>query len=214
MGGSEPLSEVQTRELRHGYYACVSFVDAQIGRLLAELERLGLRENTIVVLWGDHGWHLGEQGLWAKLTDFELGARVPLIVSAPGKKAVGAKSSALVEFVDVYPALCELAGLPLPPHLEGTSFATLLDAPDKPWKSAAFTQVVHGTATGRSLRTDRYHFTRWSQTQTPTRTVAVELYDFLNDPVEVENIAARPEHATLVQELGARLDAGWRAAKP
>ena len=210
---NDPLSEAQTRELRHGYYACVSFLDAQIGRLLGELDRLGLRENTIIVLWGDHGWHLGEQGLWAKLTDFELAARVPLIVSAPGRRAVGAKSAALVEFVDVYPSLCELAGLPLPVHLEGTSFAPLLNAPDKPWKSAAFTQVVHGSATGRSMRTDRHRFTRWHETKTPARTVAVELYDHLKDPAETENIAARPENSVLVKELTAKLEAGWRAAK-
>ena len=210
----EDLSEAQTRELRHGYYACVSYVDALIGRLLDELDRLGLRENTIVVLWGDHGYHLGEQNLWGKLTDFELAARVPLIVSAPGRKASGVRSDALVELVDVYPSLCELAGLPLPPHLEGISFVPLLAAPAQPWKAAAFTQVVHGTAMGHSLRTERYRFTRWHQTKSPTETVAVELYDFLKDPVEVENIAARPESAELVKELAAKLDAGWRAARP
>jgi iduronate 2-sulfatase len=214
MQGSKPITEAQTRELRHGYYACVSYVDALIGRLVGELDRLGLREQTIIVLWGDHGWHLGEQGLWAKLTDFELAARVPLIVSAPGRKAVGAKSHALVEFVDLYPTLCELAGLPLPPHLEGTSFVPLIEAPDRPWKSAAFTQVVHGPSTGRSLRTERYRFTRWSQTKAPDSTVALELYDFLKSPVELENIALRPENAALVKELTAKLEAGWKPAKP
>jgi arylsulfatase A-like enzyme len=214
MRGPQPLTEAQARELRHGYYACVSFVDAQIGRLLREVDRLGLRENTIIVLWGDHGWHLGELGLWGKLTDFELAARVPLIVSAPGRKASGAASSALVEFVDIYPSLCELAGLPLPPHLEGTSFVPLLDTPDKPWKSAAFTQVVHGPATGRSLRTDRYRFTRWQQSKAAGQTVALEIYDYHNDPVERENLAARPENTALVKELTAKLEAGWKAAKP
>ena len=213
MGGTEPLSESQARELRHGYYACVSFVDAQIGRLLAELDRLGLRDNTIVVLWGDHGWHLGEQGLWAKLSDFEVAARVPLIVSAPGRKA-GVKSAALVEFVDVYPSLCELAGLPQPGHLEGTSFVRLLDAPNRPWKSAAFTQVVHGATTGRSLRTERYRFTRWHPTKNPGETAALELYDLGSNTTELENIAARPANAVLVKELTARLEKGWRAAGP
>jgi len=213
MRGQRPLSEAQTRELLHGYYACVSYVDAQVGRLLGELDKLGLRKNTIIVLWSDHGWHLGEQGLWAKCTNFELAARVPLIVSAPGRKAIGAKSAALVELVDVFPSLCELAGLPLPAHLEGTSFAPLLDAPDQPWKSGAFTQVVHGPATGRSLRTDRYRFTRWSQTKAPGETVAMEIYDLRKDPIELENIAARPENAALVKELCTKLEAGWRAAK-
>ena len=205
------LSDAQTRELRHGYYACVSFVDAQIGRLLAELDRLGLRENTIVILLGDHGWHLGEQTLWGKHTDFELDARAPLIVSAPSRNKTGTKCNALVEFVDVFPSLCELAGLPTPSHVEGTSFAPLLDTPDKPWKTAAFTQVKRGLVMGRSMRTDRYRFTRW---QKQNETVALELYDYLNDPVEVENIAGRPENAALVKELSAKLNAGWRAAKP
>lgn len=211
---NDPLSEAQTRELRHGYFACVSYVDSQIGRMVSELDRLGLRENTIIVLWGDHGYHLGEQDMWGKLTPFELAARVPLIVSAPGRKAVGAKSEALVELVDIYPSLCELAGLPLPPHLEGTSFVPLLDAPDRPWKDTAFTQLVHCAATGRSLRTERYRFTCWKQTKSPTATLAVELYDYARAPVEVENIAERPENAELVKELTSKLDAGWQAAKP
>jgi arylsulfatase A-like enzyme len=208
------LSEAQVRELRHGYYACVSFVDAQIGRLLAELDRLGLREHTVVVFWGDHGWHLGEQTLWGKHTDFELDVRAPLILSAPGRKAAGVTCGALVEFVDIYPSLCELASLPLPPHLEGTSFAPLLDAPGRPWKTAAFTQVVRGPAMGRSMRTDRYRFTRWHDRKAAGTTRAVELYDLQHDPVELENIAGRPENAALVTRLTAQLDAGWRAARP
>jgi arylsulfatase A-like enzyme len=211
---NEPLTEAQTRELRHGYYACVSYVDSLIGRLLGELDRRGLRENTVVVLWGDHGYHLGEQNLWGKLTDFELAARVPLIVSAPGRKAMGAKSGGLVELVDIYPSLCELANLPLPSHLEGTSLVPLLDAPDRPWKTAAFTQVVHGDLMGRSLRTERYRFTRWDQTKQPNKTVTMELYDLVADQAETENIAARSENAALIEELTAKLKAGWRGALP
>jgi arylsulfatase A-like enzyme len=113
-------------ELTRGYSACVSYIDAQIGRVLDELDHLGLRDNTIVVLWGDHGWHLGENHIWGKATNFELSTHAPLIVSDPRAKAKGRKSDALVEFVDIYPTLCELAGLPLPNHLEGTSFAPLL----------------------------------------------------------------------------------------
>ncbi len=208
------LSEAQVRELRHGYYACVSFVDAQVGRLLAELDRLDLSGSTIVVLWGDHGWHLGEQGLWGKSTTFDLDARAPLVVSAPGRRAAGARSDALVEFVDIFPTLCELAGLPLPSHLEGTSFAPLLDEPGRRWKAAAFSQIARGQHLGRSMRTDRYRFTRWHPRDAPEETVAVELYDFLNDPVELENIAGRAENLALVKEFSARLDAGWRAAGP
>ena len=117
---SGPIDEPTSRELLRAYYACASFVDAQIGRVLAELDALGLRENTIIVVWGDHGWHLGEYGIWGKATNYEVATRVPLIVSAPKMAAKGRGSKALVEFVDVYPSLCDLAGLPLPKHLEGS----------------------------------------------------------------------------------------------
>lgn len=137
---SGPIDEPTSRELLRAYYACASFVDAQIGRLLAELDALSLRENTIIVVWGDHGWHLGEYGIWGKATNYEVATRVPLIVSAPGMKAAGQGSKALIEFVDVYPTLCELAGLPLPSHLEGKSFAPLLTDPGQSWKEAAFSQ--------------------------------------------------------------------------
>ena len=153
----------------------------------------GCAKNTIVVLWGDHGYHLGEQTLWGKLTNFELASRAPLIVSAPDRKLIGAKSG-LVEFVDIYPSLCELADLSLPLHLEGRSFVPLLAEPQLPWKSAAFTQVVHGDAMGRSMRTDGYRFTRWSKTEFPTATLAVELYDLGTNPVETKNIAAGSEN--------------------
>jgi arylsulfatase A-like enzyme len=211
---NRPLSEAQTRELRHGYFACVSFVDSLIGKLLDELDRLGLRENTIIVLWGDHGYHLGEQDLWGKLTAFELASRVPLIVSVPGRKSAGSKSKALVELVDVYPTLCELADLPLPPHLEGVSCVPLLETPDRAWKSAAFTQVVHGDAMGSSIRTDRYRFTRWRKARSPSENVGAELYDLSISPVETENVANRPGYADLVEDLTAMLRAGWRAAVP
>lgn len=135
-----PIDEPTHRQLLRAYYACTSFVDAQIGRVLAELDALGLRDNTIIVVWGDHGWHLGEYGIWGKATNYEVATRVPLIVSAPKMPASGKGSRALVEFVDVYPTLCELAGLPLPSHLEGKSFAPLLNNPDQTWKPAAFSQ--------------------------------------------------------------------------
>ena len=119
-------------------------------------------DNTVVVLWGDHGWQLGEHGLWCKHTNFEIATRVPMIFSAPGQKAAGAKTDALVEFVDIYPTLCELCGLPLPDGLEGTSLVPLLDEPDRPWKTAAFSQYPRGKAMGYSMRTDRYRYTEWA----------------------------------------------------
>ncbi len=135
-----PIDAKLSRHLLHAYLACVSFIDAQVGKVLAELDRLGLRDNTVVILWGDHGWHLGEMGVWGKATNYEIATRVPLIISAPGMTARGKASGALVELIDMYPTLCELTGLPVPTHVEGTSFAPLLRDPKRPWKTAALSQ--------------------------------------------------------------------------
>lgn len=207
-----------SRKLIHGYRACVSYVDAQIGRVLDELDRLGLAENTMVVLWGDHGWHLGEQGIWAKQTNFERATLAPLIVRTPQARSAGNSTAALVEMVDIYPTLCELAGLPLPDHLEGTSFAPLLEEPNRRWKKAAFSQFPRPHSKpdhvmGRSMRTERYRFTRWVGTQNPDETVALELYDHLSDPNETINVAAAADKG-LIERLTEQLDDGWRAALP
>jgi arylsulfatase A-like enzyme len=211
---NEPLDQSQVRELVHGYHAAVSYIDALIGQLLDALEENGLRENTIIVLWGDHGWHLGEQGLWAKLTSFEASARVPLIVVAPNRSVTGAKCHALVEFVDLYPTLCELVGLPVPSHLEGTSLVPLLARPEQPWKTAAFTQVVRGAQTGRSIRTADYRFTRWHPNGHPENNLALELYDLSRESAERVNVVDRPENNELVNQLQTQLDAGWKKAVP
>jgi iduronate 2-sulfatase len=137
---SGPIPDEMARNLIGGYLACVSYVDAQIGRIIAELERLKLRDNTIIMLWGDHGWHLGEHTLWGKATNFEIATRCPLVVSAPGMEAAGRSSDALVELLDMYPTLCELAGLPVPEHVEGKSFVPVLSDPNRRWKPAAFSQ--------------------------------------------------------------------------
>ncbi len=208
-----PLSDEMALDLIHGYYACCSYIDAQIGRLLDELDRLGLADETVVVLWGDHGWQLGEHGLWCKHTNFEIAARVPLIFSAPGQKRRGVKTEALSEFVDIYPTLCELCGLPLPEGLEGTSVEPLLDDPDRPWKTAAFSQYPRGKAMGYSIRTDRYRYTEW-QPRDGGEPVARELYDHQEDPQENVNLAGRAEHKELVKGLSRQLRAGWRAALP
>jgi arylsulfatase A-like enzyme len=213
-----PVSDEQALELKHGYYASVSYTDAQIGRVVDELERLGLRDNTVIVLWGDHGWKLGEHGEWCKHTNFENDTRVVLMVSAPGAKANGRSSDGLVEFVDIYPTLCDLAGLPKPGHLEGTSFAPLLNAPDRPWETAAFSQYPRGrdgvSVMGYSIRTDRYRFIDWVNRKNPEQVLAVELYDHANDPAENENIAGDPANSRLVENLRAQLRAGWRGALP
>jgi arylsulfatase A-like enzyme len=209
-----PVTDEQALDLIHGYYACTSYVDAQIGRVIEELGRLGLRENTIVILWGDHGWKLGDYGAWCKHTNFELDTHVPLILSDPTAEANGRSSDALVEFVDIYPTLCEAAGLPLPDHLEGTSFAPLLADPQRPWKDAAFSQYPRGKIMGYSMRTDCYRLTQWLQREDPEEVVAVELYDHQSDPGETVNLAADPANAALVAKLAVKLRADWREALP
>jgi arylsulfatase A-like enzyme len=208
-----PVSPQQARELKHAYYACVSYTDAQVGRLLKQVEALGLSENTIVVLWGDHGWQLGEHGMWDKHSNFETSTHAPLIVRVPGQTP--ARTNALVEFVDIYPTLCELCGLPIHAELEGRSFAPLIQDPNRRWKSAAFSQyqrVIPGygivaRGMGYSMRTDRYRLTEWIVPGTDFR--AYELYDHRIDPGENTNLAAAAEHQQIVTQLKAQLHAGW-----
>ena len=135
-----PIEPGLARTLKHAYLASTSYVDAQIGLLLEALDKEGLRNNTIVIVWGDHGWHLGDMGVWGKATNYEIATRVPLMISTPKMKGRGAKTDALVELVDIFPTLCELSGVPAPKHLEGHSFVPLLDAPQRAWKSAVFSQ--------------------------------------------------------------------------
>jgi arylsulfatase A-like enzyme len=212
-----PIPEQKARELIRGYLASVSFVDAQIGRLLRGLEDSGLRERTVIVLWGDHGYHLGEHGLWNKNTDFEAAARAPLIVSSPGQRAKGRKTAALTELVDIYPSLCEICGIPKPLGLEGSSFVPLFEDPDRLWKRAVFSQCPReipgvGAGMGFSMRTHRYRYTEWTVEGSPHR--SAELYDYEADPLEQMNIANRPENVSLVNGLSGMLREGWRASLP
>lgn len=137
-----PIGEEQAKILKHAYLACVSYADAQIGRMIAALDKAGVRDNTIIIVWGDHGWHLGEMGIWGKATNYEISARVPLMIWTPDmlEENRGKKSKALVELVDMYPTLCDLANIDLPEHLEGQSFKPVLENPDMEWKQAVFTQ--------------------------------------------------------------------------
>ena len=209
-----PIDEKLQLELLHGYYACVSYMDAQLGKVLDELDRTGLAQNTIVVVWGDHGYHLGDHGMWCKHTNFEQATRSPLIVRVPGM-AQGQNISALTEFVDVFPSLCDLCGLKSVPQFEGTSFLPLLANPGRAWKSAAFSQYPRGKDTlGRSMRTDRYRFNRWGPSNVTGPTDIMELYDYQNDPDETVNLAADDAYKPLVAEMVQRLDAGWRGAVP
>lgn len=214
MPAEGPIPESTARQLKHGYYAAVSYTDAQIGKVLDQLDQLGLTQNTIIVLWGDHGWKLGEHGEWAKHSNVENDANAPLLLSVPGMKNAGKKINALVEFVDIYPTLAELAGLPLPKHLEGTSFKPLIDNPDRAWKAAAFNQYPRGKRfMGYSMRTDRYRLTVWVDRQDHSKIEATELYDHKTDPQENENIAGLQPNAALLKELMEQWRRGWRAAQ-
>ncbi len=188
------MSETTKRQVLQAYYASISFMDAQVGKLLDALEQLKLDDRTVVVLLSDHGYHLGEHGLWQKQTLFDESARVPLIVAAPGIKAAGQASSRLAELIDVYPTIADLAGLPVPAGLPGQSLRPLLDDPNQPWKSAAVTQVLRATKQGNiagySLRTERFRYTEWDGGRH-----GLELYDHDHDPREHNNLANEPEQA-------------------
>jgi arylsulfatase A-like enzyme len=209
------------RQLKHGYYAAISYMDAQLGLVLDELDRLDLAKNTIVVLWGDHGWKLGEHDAWCKHSNAENDTNGALLLSVPGMKHAGAKATGLVEFVDIYPTLAELAGLPLPAHLEGLSFKPVLDHPTRPWKPAAFSQYPRpgNSATGGiplmgySMRTERYRFTVWLHRDDPGKVADIELYDHQTDPQETLNVAKSPAHRELVEQLMAQWRGGWQGAQ-
>ena len=215
------MDEDLQRTVTQAYYASVSFMDAQFGVVLDELERLGLAGNTAVVFLSDHGYHLGEHGLWQKMTVFEETARVPLIIAAPGMKAAGKSTTRLAELVDVYPTVADLCGLAAPKELEGTSLRPLLDDPERPWKKGAFTQVIHGqqggraaklsskSVMGRSVRNERYRYTEWNECKD-----GVELYDQRADPHEWHNLADDPTAAGVLQEMKALLHGGWKSARP
>jgi arylsulfatase A-like enzyme len=213
-----PIPDAEAKKLVHGYYAAVSYMDAQVGRVLDELAALGLDKNTAVVLWGDHGWHLGDHGMWCKHTNYEKATRAALVARVPGQKAAGKPTKALVEFVDIYPTLAEVCGLPKPAHLEGHSFAKLLDDPARTWKPAAFSQYPRGSKEtgplmGYAMKTDRYRYVEWRDRKTGA-VKATELYDHETDADESVNVAAKPENAKLVGELAAQLKAGWKASSP
>ena len=212
-----PIPDDLARQLKHGYYAAISYMDAQLGRVLDELEHLGLTEKTIIVLWGDHGWKLGEHAGWCKHSNVENDTHAPLLIAVPGLNAAGQHAGALVEFVDIYPTLADICGLPLPSHLEGRSLAPILRDPSASVKSAAFSQYPRSAngkqLMGYSMRTDRYRFTRWVERGDHSKVDAVELYDEQADPQENVNIAADPKNADIVAGLTGQWLKGWQAAK-
>jgi iduronate 2-sulfatase len=209
--GGRP-TPAETLALRHGYYAAISYLDAQVGKVLDALDRQGLRDNTIVVFWSDHGYHLGEQTLWAKTSNFELDARVPLIITTPDR-AGGQKTDALVELLDLYPTLADLCGLEAPEELEGRSLRPVLDDPAATVKDTAITQHTRPAypsedeplaVMGYSMRTDRYRYAEWRKVD-GGEVVARELYDHREDPAETVNLAGESANAKLIEQLAGQL---------
>ena len=195
-----PIPEEMALNLIRGYRACTTFSDAMIGRIFQTLEELEMWDDTIVILWGDHGWQLGEHTLWCKHANFNTSLQTPLIVRAPGKSSQN--TSGLVEFVDLYPSICDLVGIEKPAHLEGSSFVPLLEKPSKPWKKAVFGRYQKGD----SIRTERYLYTEWRKNGA---VISRMLYDHKVDPEENNNVAGHPEYKGIVTKLSKELKAGW-----
>jgi len=189
------------RELIHGYFAAMSYMDAQLQKLLNELDRLGIRENTIIVLWGDHGWHLGDHGLWNKHTNFEQATHTLLMMSVPGKKQ-GIKPVTLCEFVDIFPTLCDLTKLPIPNYLDGKSLVSAMEKPEIELKEYAMSQYPRDKdKMGYSLRTKNLRYTVWFNNNYRSNliydkknVIACEMFDYEKDPLETENVVDKPEY--------------------
>lgn len=195
------VSDEMANKLIHGYYACVSYTDAQIGKLLTALEELELDENTIVILWGDHGWNLGDHKMWCKHCNFESSLHVPMIVKAPGK-TYGQKTDAITEYVDIYPSLCDLAGLPIPDHLNGESFVPLMEG-----KSMKKDYAIAKYFDGVTLVKGNLFYTEYIDKEGNLK--ARMLFDHSNDPLELDNLAEKPDYQNKVKELSDFLRANW-----
>jgi iduronate 2-sulfatase len=203
------------RKLIHGYYASTTYADAQIGKVLDTLDRLGLADNTIVVLWGDHGWHLGDHGYWTKHTNYEQALRIPLLIRAPGITTPGTHTGQLAETVDIYPTLAELAGLPapaVPQPMDGESLVPVLKDPAKRLSDHVYHAFPREPRIGRAIRTDRYRLVEWKRPGEPADSAGLELYDYETDPHESQNLAAtQPD---VVARLRKILDQHPEAERP
>ena len=200
--GTEPIPYNKILELTHAYAASISYIDAQIGRVLNKLDDLGLTEKTVIAFCGDHGYNLGENGTWGKNIIYEATLHSPLIVSVPGQQSAGHETQAMVELVDIFPTLCDACELPILPKLEGLSMMPIIEQPSLPWKNAVFSQFKQT----RTIRTEQYRYAETGAIK--------ELYDYGTNPNSEENIAEYPENAELVVHLSERLEAGWQAALP
>jgi len=200
----QPTPE-EARAAIAAYYACVSMVDANIGLILSALEETGLATNTVVIFLGDHGFHLGDHGLWSKYSMLEATHRAPLIVRVPGAPANGRPCRRFVEFVDLVPTICELLNIPAPPNQEGISVVPLLHDPERPWKTAVFISSNEGDA----VRTERFRYMEFVKGE-----MSAALFDLENDPWETRNVVDDPAYAEIRAELARLLKAGWKAALP
>lgn len=201
------IDDVLARKLIHGYYASTSYTDAQIGKVLAAVDRLGLADNTIIVLWGDHGFHLGELGMWTKHVNYEMATRIPIVIAAPGVTRPGSSTKQLAETVDIYPTLAALAGLPAPTGpqpIDGTSLVPVLKAPATRVRDHAYHCFPRGGKLGRAIRTERYRLVDWRPIGKANAAPVYELYDYTKGPVETENLART--HPEVVAELRSILD--------
>ncbi|MCK4564972.1 MAG: sulfatase [Verrucomicrobia bacterium] len=206
------MAAEKQKELIHGYYACVSYIDAQVGRLLDELKSQGLDKNTVIVLWGDHGWHFGDHGLWCKHTNFEQATRSPLIFSSPDIPTAGETQSP-TEFIDIFPTLCELTGVPIPRNLDGTSLVPLLKNPEASVKDYAVSQWPGGgrKGMGYAIRDHRYRYVAWlaggrsTEPYDPDKVVGRELYDYQKDPMETVNVVDAHEYKSVADKMSRKL---------
>ncbi len=225
-GSSYRMNEDTIRILKHGYYASVSYIDALLGDLVKHLKALGIYENTIIIVWGDHGWKLGDHNSWGKMTNYNIDLQVPMIIRYPDQDKRGVETYAITELVDIFPSLCDLTGIETPDYMQGTSFVPLLNNPELPWKKAAFSQFHRrpkvaadgGRYMAYSINTKDHHYIEWYTWDHTTGTrgeyVKTELYDRLNDPYEKMNVAEMEEYAAVLPRLSAQLADGWRKAVP
>lgn len=224
--GSYRMSEDTVRTLRQGYYASVSYVDKLIGDLIAHMKELGIYENTIIVIWGDHGYKLGDHNSWGKMTNYNIDLQVPIIIRYPGQKNRGAQTNAITELVDLFPTLCELADIETPDYMQGKSLVPLINDPKREWKKAAFSQFHRRPKVsadgkrymGYSINTHKHHYIEWytwnHKTGEKGDFINAELFDRINDPHEFKNVADELASKEIRDELSNQLTDGWKAALP
>ncbi len=201
-------TEQEKKDMTRAYYAACSYTDEHIGKLLAKLDELGLRDDTAIIVWSDHGFHLGDQGHWAKNSQFNADFRSPLIMDFPGM-ARGYVAEDMAETIDIYPTVCDWFGFEKPSHLQGLSLYPMLEGKTRPEKQIAYSQCDRKGHTAFSMNTERYHYTEWRQANAVTKVAFIELYDHEKDPLETTNLASNPEYKALIDKLRKQLPAGF-----